>query len=645
MVLVEYIDCFLNNRKISSSSPVGIDGSGARSSPISQAESAGPRRGLTRFQSVARKQIRRQNTPAKRPCPAFSTHLALRPRRFGKSTTVSMLKYFFYGAIAAFQGLTVFKQSIDFFATVGSVPNFLWNPTAENHYFPPIPVIHLDFSSTFGNGNLLDAAAMEAKLIDVLVTVGLIQGVDVRFVADGKHDLDMALSALLYYLSQSIWNKWGKVVVLVDEYDYPFNRCTADDQLQEVTKVIENFFRAMKSNDSIIKFAFVTGITSYGMPGIYSGANNFVDISYSQFYHELCGFTTAEVMALLADVDIAVTPALVAGLKDKYHGYSWLKTKQQFEEGAKIYNPFAIAEFIRSDVLENHWSKSSSENILTKCPELFQLHLPYQLQTSQLESGQTSLPKTDDDFAKVLVESGYATIVVVEGDTLTLDWANGEVRDAMVKLVTDVVKKAGCDEDFTEASKSWQQNGSLIPLFTAINKLRGDASFRNYLVYDKEMQWSETIRLITKTVGIHCYFEINGGLSRSDFVCFNSRGDLVIVEIKLVKTPSKVPTTAQSMSEAYKTHQVDLEIAANEAIDQIIEKRYFESVVFQEKLRTATTVRFCGLAISECCFSHQIALVRELIVDKDSLHSSSLIIGNSMLSWLWIPTAEDIGDD
>ena len=64
-----------------------------------------------------------------------------RPRRSGKSLTVTMLKYYFYGMTQLFEGTKVYNSTVDFYN------GMIWCPSKpEEHYFPPCPVIHLDFS-------------------------------------------------------------------------------------------------------------------------------------------------------------------------------------------------------------------------------------------------------------------------------------------------------------------------------------------------------------------------------------------------------------------------------------------------------------------------------------------------------------------
>ena len=76
-------------------------------------------------------------------------------------------------------------------------------------------------------------------------------------------------------------NEWQKVVILIDEYDSPLNKMlSANIDFAGMLEVYKEFFSTIKCMDHCIEFAYVTGITSYGLAGLFSGANNFVDRTF-----------------------------------------------------------------------------------------------------------------------------------------------------------------------------------------------------------------------------------------------------------------------------------------------------------------------------------------------------------------------------
>lgn len=120
----------------------------------------------------------------------------LRPRRFGKSLTLSMLKYFFYGTTNLFQHTKVFNQSMH-------IQSFVWQPSDQSqHSFPPCPVPHFDFSAS-----RVDTATMfEELLITQLQTIGRSFCVPESAYLFPQKDSSMCLGMLIETLCKSKWN-------------------------------------------------------------------------------------------------------------------------------------------------------------------------------------------------------------------------------------------------------------------------------------------------------------------------------------------------------------------------------------------------------------------------------------------------------
>ena len=126
-----------------------------------------------------------------------------RPRRSGKSLTVSMFKYYFYGLTQLFEGTKVYNSTVDF------SKGMVWCPSKpEEHYFPPCPVIHLDFS-TMGS----TAEEFKRDLIKDLRATS----VAVKVILE-EHSLDSPDSVLIDLINalvRSPWNEWKQVRVFM----------------------------------------------------------------------------------------------------------------------------------------------------------------------------------------------------------------------------------------------------------------------------------------------------------------------------------------------------------------------------------------------------------------------------------------------
>ena len=118
-----------------------------------------------------------------------------RPRRSGKSLTVTMLKYYFYGLTQLFEGTKVYNSTVAFRNGI------VWCPSKpEEHYFPPFPVIHLDFS---GLGST--AEKFKRDMIDSLRTISVSERVTLE-----ENRLDSPGGALIALINALVWSPWNK---------------------------------------------------------------------------------------------------------------------------------------------------------------------------------------------------------------------------------------------------------------------------------------------------------------------------------------------------------------------------------------------------------------------------------------------------
>ena len=123
------------------------------------------------------------------------------PCRSGKSVTVTMLKYYFYGLTQLFESTKVYNSTVSFRNGI------VWFPSKpEKHYFPPCPVIHLDFSK-MGN----TAEQVKERLLTRLKAISVDEEVPLE--ERSLNSPEVALKALINALVKSPWNKWKKVCI------------------------------------------------------------------------------------------------------------------------------------------------------------------------------------------------------------------------------------------------------------------------------------------------------------------------------------------------------------------------------------------------------------------------------------------------
>ena len=549
----------------------------------------------------------------------------LRPRRFGKSVTVSMLEHFFHGASSLFKGLAVYDSRITF-TPYNTSRNIVWNPSnSSDHYFPPIPVIRLDFCKILGDVDLTKESYINEAFCKGINDVFVANGFDPQNNYESAADL---LQKLIRNLSDHPLNAWGRVVILIDEYDYPINRCTTANEFIVTTNVIASVFRVLKSNDELLQFAYVTGITSYGLAGLYSGANNFVDKSFEPLLHDLCGLTTDEVKRCLKVADIPWSDDLEKSLRRRYNGYCWHVKESTLAAGNKLFNTFAIAMYVGSRDFRNYWLETSSQNIFKQFPSIFSLPLPMEVPARILIERKPIFrgnDLSDEDCAAILFEAGYATIVNVtkisasSGDKIvTLGHVNKEMKDALLELATKFINETLhiSTNTICNAAAAWENQGDIVPILKVANNIRRQVISTNYRAYESEARWGETLRLLLLVGGVDFESELGSALGYSDFVVVNKCGDMRILELKLVKTVRESNTKKTSLRE---WHMNDLRKAARSAIDQIISRRYYDANFVQKKLKNTRSLKLVGIAISECSIARQISHFQELEIDIPSL--------------------------
>ena len=180
-----------------------------------------------------------------------------RPRRFGKSLSVSILKNIFKGNKEFFVGLKIYDMPYD------------WKP---------YPVINLNISKA----DCSSAQQLNKGLCIIL--------------QDKARELGIELSGETKsgYLFGELINKakdLGKVVILIDEYDKPLVENIYAPHIEEIRQVLENFYINIKASDENLRFVFMTGVTKFSKVSVFSKLNNLRDISMSEAFATMYGYT------------------------------------------------------------------------------------------------------------------------------------------------------------------------------------------------------------------------------------------------------------------------------------------------------------------------------------------------------------------
>ena len=259
---------------------------------------------------------------------AGNTYFLSRPRRFGKSMTLSTLKSIYQGEKQYFEGLWIENK---------------WDWTKRH------PVIHISFN---------DFNYKDNSLKDVLDWAMSEQAKSYNIELETK-DYARKFEELIHKLVAIK----GKVVILIDEYDKPiidFLETPNHERAKENRDILRQFYACLKSNDYNIELFFMTGVSKFSQTGIFSHLNHLKDITLDDEYATLVGYTQDELVANFDEyIEKAATKIayskdeVLQDIKTWYNGYSW-------DSITSVYNPYSVLLFFQNPSFEAHWFSTGS---------------------------------------------------------------------------------------------------------------------------------------------------------------------------------------------------------------------------------------------------------------------------------------------
>jgi len=283
---------------------------------------------------------------------ASEVFLFPRPRRFGKSLNISMLKYFFEKT--GDSNLYLFND-----LKVAAFPQLMAH---QGKY----PVINLSFkevknAKTWDEMKFLFHTIISKEYENHLYLSEFLTGKNKQYFQDVCQQVEnVDFKLAIYNLSQFLHEfHQQKVVLLIDEYDTPLNDAYLTGLLSEARNFISSLYgAALKGNPFLFK-AVLTGIYKISKESIFSGLNNLTvcsildNVGISHF-----GFTEIEMEEIYSDYKFS--EAQKNDVKSWYNGYIWGKNE------TVIYNPWSIVNYVFYDYnLKTHWVNTSA-NILIK---------------------------------------------------------------------------------------------------------------------------------------------------------------------------------------------------------------------------------------------------------------------------------------
>ena len=327
--------------------------------------------------------------------------LFTRPRRFGKTLNMSMIKYFFdvknkEENKKLFENLKIYNS--EYMSEQGKYPVIFislkdlkgdtWEECLKRLKLF-IFDLYAEFEYIREKMNEWDKRKFEKVLYE-------------------KEDTDYIMS--LKFLSDSLYKYHGeKVIILIDEYDAPIINAFDKGYYNEAVNFFQTFYSsALKTNNSL-KYGILTGITRIIKEGIFSGLNNlYVNTILSRDYSEYFGLLESEVVEMLDYFDMKYK---IEEVREWYNGYIFGESE--------VYNPWSIVNYIKEKEIKAYWANVSGntllENMLNHAGESVYEDLKRFTDGESIEKyisdGTTikSLLSNDDEIWQLLLYSGYLT--------------------------------------------------------------------------------------------------------------------------------------------------------------------------------------------------------------------------------------------
>ncbi len=360
--------------------------------------------------------------------------LITRPRRFGKTLTMSMTEQFFSLKYAGrgdlFEGLSI------------------WEDDKYRKLQGTYPVISLSFANVKENGYekvryricqiLRDLYVQNYFLLDGdLLTSGEKDYFNRISETMNEEDATMSLHYLSSFLSR-YYNK--KVIILLDEYDTPMQEAYVNGYWEELVSFTRSLFNSTFKTNPYLNRAIMTGITRVSRESIFSDLNNLeVVTTTSEKYADSFGFTEKEVFAALDEFGMSDRKQEV---KNWYDGFT-------FGNHTDIYNPWSVLNYLDKRKAGAYWANSSSNSLAGKL--IREGNADIKQEFEDLISGKSIIKPIDEQIVygeldgneegiwSLLLASGYLKVLHYEED-----WESVDAPDYELALTNREVRRMFC---------------------------------------------------------------------------------------------------------------------------------------------------------------------------------------------------------
>lgn len=351
--------------------------------------------------------------------------LFTRPRRFGKTLNMSMMKYFFgientEENKKLFDGLAISNK--EYMKEQGQYPVIfisfrnIEEENWEDCYFEIKNII----SRTYNEFEFLRGTLNQSELAEF----------DSIWLKKEKADWKGSLKNLTRYLYKYYDRK--KVVVLIDEYDTPIIQSYQEKYYKKLISFFKRFYGDVMKDNEYLQFGIMTGILRIAKEGIFSGLNNLkVNTIFSEKYSEYYGLTEEEVLEAVKYYDMEYE---MQDIRKWYDGYQFGKSE--------VYNPWSIINFLNERELKAYWIGVSGNSMINDLLSKGDRHIVENLEKLFNEEiiykvvrDYTEYKFDSSDIWELFLYSGYLTIAgEKQGEEYPLRLPNKEIQSFFRKI-------------------------------------------------------------------------------------------------------------------------------------------------------------------------------------------------------------------
>ena len=500
--------------------------------------------------------------------------LFTRPRRFGKTLNMSMLKNFF-DIEKKEENRKLFKDLY-----IEKTESF-----KEQGQYPVIFLSLKDLKATTWEEMQKDIKSTIASLFleyeDLYYELGEFDKPLFKKIALKEVDIEN-LKETLKVLVKILYKKYNKkVVILIDEYDSPLVSAYINGYYEKAKNFFKTFYSLVLKDNNYLQMGVLTGIIRVIKAGIFSDLNNLRTYTIlSEDYTDSYGLTEEEVKESLKYYGIETE---ISNVKDWYDGYKF--------GNSEMYNPWSILNFLQDKKLGAYWVDTSGNDLINNVLKITTKNIITALERlfngeglKQNLSGTSDLSKllSDDEIWELLLFSGYLTVEEkIDQSNYILRLPNKEVKSLFRKTFIETYIARGGKLSFLMESlienriEDYEENLQEI-LLTSVSyndTKKGNEAFYHGLIMGMGLYLEG--EYITKS-------NIESGLGRYDFLVEpkNKNKRAYIMEFKSTDSLEK------------------LEEISKEALKQIEDKKYDISLK-QSGIKEITYmgIAFCGKQI------------------------------------------------